>query len=177
MTHKRYDRYIRAQHSGTECDSPVDRLGNNRGTRKKDLAVFRLVKDRFREALDYRAYHLADNWSRYDEKLTQSVAKWAKRFQVRVKSKTFNSFDPIFIIRILSAFKLVCDTNCVHTALLLLHFFMKCHAAAALSPCIAFCSKLHRPQKRGTVTTYCEVVNYFLQTCMTNDVIVEADSG
>lgn len=40
---------------------------------------------------------------------------------------------------------------------------------------IALKSELHKRQKEGTVTLYCEAVNYFLETYATDDVIAEAD--
>lgn len=49
--------------------------------------------------------------------------------------------------------------------------FMKCAAAAALNVRISLSPKLHRCEKRGTVMTYSEAVNYVLERYATDCVM------
>lgn len=53
---------------------------------------------------------------------------------------------------------------------------MKHPVAAALNVRIALPSKRHRFQKESTVTTYCEAINYPVDTYAGDDVIAETDS-
>lgn len=95
-----------------------------------------------------------------------------------MKHQVFDSFDPIFIISFLSAFKLAHDTNGVHkgTALWPCHFFIRRSAADALKIGVALRSKSHKHQKEGTVTSYCKAVNCLLETYGTKRVIAETDA-
>lgn len=51
-----------------------------------------------------------------------------------------------------------------------------CFAAATLNVCIAFKYKPRKCHKEGKVTSYCEAVNYLLQTYATDDLIAETYS-
>lgn len=96
-----------------------------------------------------------------------------------MKTNIFDPYYPIQIISFFSSFKLDCDTNGIHevVAMWLLHFFMNKQAAAALDSTIALCAKSsQKRQKEGTLTKYCEVVEYLLDTYVTDDVIPETDA-
>lgn len=69
----------------------------------------------------------------------------------------------------------MCDTNDVHegAALWKLQFLVKRPDAGALEAHMALRSKWHRRQEEGTVMTYCESVNFLLDTYATDEVIVE----
>lgn len=54
--------------------------------------------------------------------------------------------------------------------------FIEHREAAALSSRIALSSKLHKPCKEGTLTTYNEVLNYLLKTHGTDENIAEMDA-
>lgn len=58
-------------------------------------------------------------------------------------------------------------------ALSLLPVLMEPPATAALSACIAFCSKLQKRKNEGTVASYREAVICRLQTFATDDVVAE----
>lgn len=97
--------------------------GINKCTCMNNFLVIRPVNDHFREGLDYRKLRVPDRSSRIDEEVAPSVANWAKRRQVQMKSQTLESFDYIS----LSIFCL--HLNCrndVHQGpvLWLLHLFM-----------------------------------------------------
>lgn len=143
------------------------------------LPVIQSVSTRFQEAPDYRTYLLEDRSFHNDDKVARSVAKWSKPLQVQMRSQMFNSFDQISILRFLSAFMLPCYSNGVYEVggLCLLHCFVKHHDAAALNEWIALKSKSHKRQKQGTVTSYCELVDYFLGTHATDRVIAKTDTG
>lgn len=70
---------------------------------------------------------------------------------------------------------MACDTNEVHegAAHLLLRLNIKCPVTAAFENRTALKLKLHKRQIKGSVTTYYESVNYFLEMYMTDDVIAE----
>lgn len=175
---RRHTRRLSPPRSGSDSDSSRGRRRKDRRSKEDLPKTIRPVNNRFRDALDFRTYRLVDTSPKYDDRVAKRVAKWAKRLQVQMKTNIFDSFDPISIISFLSAFKLACDTNGVHegAAMWLLHFFMKKPAAAALNSRISLPSKSHRRHKEGTLTTYCEVVNYLLETYATDDVIAETDA-
>lgn len=89
---RRKNRLSRA--SSAERDVSRSRHCKHRDDKDDSLKVLRPVNDRFREALDYHNYRLADQSSKYNEDVAKSVAKWAKRLQVQMRSNTFDSFDP-----------------------------------------------------------------------------------
>lgn len=64
--------------------------------------------------MDYRTHSLAEKSSRYDDKISRSIAKWAKHLQVQMKSQVLDLFNPNSIIIFIPALKLERDTNGVH---------------------------------------------------------------
>lgn len=83
----------------------------------------------------------------------------------------FKLFFPIFV-------EVACNPNGIYkgVTMWLLYFFMEKKATTALSSRIALDAKLlHKPHEEGTITPYCEVVNYLLKTYATNDIIMETD--
>lgn len=58
----------------------------------------------------------------------------------------------------------------------LLHFFMKKREAAALISGIVLLSKSGKLRKEGMLTSYSEVINYFLKTCAIDDVLPGMDT-
>lgn len=52
---------------------------------------------------------------------------------------------------------------------------MKFPAAALLNAGIVIRTKSHRRQKKGTVTSYCEAVNYLFETYPIDEMVAEAD--
>lgn len=111
IAHKRHDCHCSAQNPGTKSDSSVDRHENFRRPREEDSLVINPVNDRLQEVLAYRTYLPADKLSHYDDRAARSVANWAKRFQVQMRSQTFDSSDPISIIYFLSTYKLACNRS------------------------------------------------------------------
>lgn len=107
-----------------------------------------------------------------------SVTKLVKRLEVLKRSGHFDSFDPIWILSFLSAFKLACDTKGSHkrAAMWFLHCFMKKLAAAALNTRISLPSMLYKCYKGGTLSSCKEVVKYLLETSSTDEVIARIDT-
>lgn len=54
---------------------------------------------------------------------------------------------------------------------------MKRTAATELNSRIAQWSKFHKSQKEGNLTSYCEAVNYLIETYATEDVIAKTDAN
>lgn len=144
-----------------------------------ELLAIQVFNNHFQEALDYGKFHLVDKSSHYHDKVAQYVAKWARRLEGQMKFKIFDSFDPISIPSFLFTFKLKCDTNGVHeeAALSPLNHCTKCAAAVPLNACIAKKLKWHKLQKESAVASWCEAVNYLLETPATDDITAgtEAD--
>lgn len=75
------------------------------------------------------------------------------------------------------SFKTTCESNGTHegAAMLLPPHFTKEPAKGALS--YRMCAtKKSITHKEGTLTTYCQVVNYLLETSATDDVVSEVDA-
>lgn len=140
--------------SETDIDSWVRPTKKAHAAAKKDLSVIPHVIYRFWEMLDHRTYHHADKSSYYDEEISWSVSTWSKCIHVQMKSQEFRSFNKNPIFSFLSAIKLACEMRDVHdcATLWLLHFFMY-SAAHTLNARIAFKSKSHGHQKKGTATS------------------------
>lgn len=95
-----------------------------------------------------------------------------------METQIFNWFYPISIISFLSAVKLQHGTNGVHKrdALWLLHFSMRRPASVALNAYIALLPKPCNRPKEGNITSYCEDVNYLVETYATVAGIAESDA-
>lgn len=100
-----------------------------------------------------------------------------KPLQEQKKSPIYHSFDPVSIIRFLSAFQLARDTNGVYEgdALWLLQFFEMPHFRGAESLYFSFL-KVAQGQKQGTGTSYMEAIHYLLETDATDNVITKRDA-
>lgn len=76
--------------------------------------------------LEYRKTLVADKLAHSDEVVAGSFTKNAKCLQLQMKSQVFASFDPIFTVSFLSAFKWACRTYCMkESAVWLLQLFMR----------------------------------------------------
>lgn len=53
---------------------------------------------------------------------------------------------------------------------------MKQTTTAALNTCFELCTESHNGQKDATVTTYCDAVEYLVETYGMDDVITENDA-
>lgn len=97
------------------------------------------MKDRNLEAPDFRTYSLENNSGRYKDEVAGTIAKWASRLQLQMKTSSFSQFHTVSIIASFYSFKLACDMNGLHerAVMWLLHFFMKKLAAAALNSTVA----------------------------------------
>lgn len=157
-----------SSHSTSESDNHSTHNRSGRAHRSKNYGgkVLLLVNNCFCDTLAYHNYCFADKSSDYDDHVTESVAKWAKRLQVQVKTHGFDSPDPISITRIFSKFKLTCETNRIHKgrAMWLLLFFMKNLAAAASDSRIALSSKYPNYRKELKLTSYSKVIKSLLDT-------------
>lgn len=82
---------------------------------------------RFQEALGYRTFCQADKWSHYEYEVARSVAKSVKPLKLHMRSQIFDSFAPVSILSILSAFKMSCNMYGVDpgAALWLVLFIMR----------------------------------------------------
>lgn len=150
--HKRLVPYSRARTSSTDSVLSAEHHKKSRDTRHDKLPVDCPISDRFGNALSYRTTCLAYKSCLCDDKVVWDTAKWSKTLEVQMKSQTFDSFDPYQFVILLSAFKLMCDTNRIHegAVIWILQLFMKFITDAALKACIALKSKSHRQEKEGT---------------------------
>lgn len=106
--------------------------------------------------------------SQYDGNVKKNSAKCGKRLRSQMSLDIFDAFDPIYVIRFLSAFTFTCNTDEGHegAALCLFHVFTKRSCAAALNArlCLKPAASLNtrREEEEGMFTTYPVVVDYFL---------------
>lgn len=108
--HKRHFQDSRARGHGTDTNLSADR--NKKAQRHRDRKLSEICHeyDRFQEAIDYSTYRRADSPSHYDDEVPWSVPKLVKCLLMQMMSKILKSFDPIFILSILSALRWECDT-------------------------------------------------------------------
>lgn len=81
-----------------------------------------------------------------------------------MKSKIFDSFNTVCIMRFVPPFKMFCDTNSVHTGAVLwmLHFSINSAASKAVNTRIAFRLEVHRHQDERMVASFRNTINYLL---------------
>lgn len=114
---------------------------------------------------------------KYNGHVAESVMKWANGSRYKLRP-TFPLIRSDFDSKFLWTFKFTCNTNDIHgnIAMWLLNLSMKKPAVAALCFSKASCSKSNKHREEGTQSNYCEVVNYHLETCATDNVIAEMDA-
>lgn len=117
----------------------------------------------------------ADECFKYNDCVDKRIVKWAKRFQVQIKTNILDSFDPIPIIEFITTFKLASDTNGAHTgaSFWLLPSLVKKMASTTLKYLIALSSKAQKFRKERIPYSCSKVINFLLETYTTGDVIEE----
>lgn len=95
---------------------------------------------------------------------------------VQMKSCFLKPLDPTFVLSFLQKFKSACDSNGVYeeAAMWLFPYFLKELAKAALSNYM-MTQNSGQTHFEGKLTTYCQVVNYMLETYTADNVIVEIE--
>lgn len=101
----------RLNHSKSGSDHSTPRARFEAHKKDKAFKVICPVEHRYEETIYFRAYHLTNTSSSYNDQVVQNVLKGAKRVQVQVTTSILDAFDPVLIIPFLSPFKLTCDTN------------------------------------------------------------------
>lgn len=176
--HRLHSGHYRARDSEKDSDSANDLHTRGWHWCKKHLPILYFVYDSFQEDLDYQRYFLADMSSYYDEEVGQSVAQWAKHLQVQMKSQQYNSFDLILIsiISFLDLSDLAWNPSGLPEKTLCSFFLLTMrHFAAPHQTPTMHSTRAPTNVKNGTVTWYCDSVNYVLQMHRAEDVIAETD--
>lgn len=134
------------------------------------------VSTYFTAAKNFETYRLTPQAQKYNGHIYGNISKWAKRMEVGVKSSIFKPADPIYIAAFRHIFKTACDSNGIHeeAAIWLFPHFMKEMAKAALSYRKSS-SKDNNTQKKRTLTTYCQVINFPLETYAADEVTAKAE--
>lgn len=85
-----------------------------------------------------------------------------KLLTVQMKSETFDTAEPITILRFLKDWALACATNCVFqgAAMRLFHLDMENQARVVINASTCLQPREKRHQADGMLTTYCKVVHY-----------------
>lgn len=93
-------------------------------------------------------------------------------FKEKMKTIILYIFVLIPMLILFSTLNLTYDLNGIHedAVVCLLHSFMKNLAGAALNSSIRVSLKSNRPKKWRKFTKYCEVVNYLLETYVTDNI-------
>lgn len=99
------------------------------------MEVIRPLNHRFKKAVHYHRYRLADVVKKYDRSACKYVAKMVQHRNAQMKLHTVNSFERIETIGIPNNFKSACDTNCVQegAAMWLFYVFMNKSASAVVN--------------------------------------------
>lgn len=106
--------------------------------------------------------------------ITRKIAKWAKFIDVQMKSAVFKPLDPIYVLLFLYISKNTFHGNKIlkGAVMWLFSYSMKKTASNALLYRMSAIEN-NEPYKGGKLKTYYQVVNYFLETYATDDVITE----
>lgn len=93
-----------------------------------------------------------------------------------MKTSLFKPSRPISVLSVLDKLKTACDNNSIHkdAATWLFPHFVTEPAKAALPHRMTADKRNH--QQGDKLTTYCQVINYLLETFATDNIIAEAES-
>lgn len=178
-TYEQHYHHVRAPDSGTDSNSSVDRHERGRHPHEEHVLEILHVNHTFLEVLNYRTSPLADKLSWWAMQFSRSVAKWASRLHVPMKSKEISSFHSVSITSFLFVLKLTCDTNGLQQGAIfwVSGFILKRRPTAALNSLIAPWSELSKWGSEGTMTSSCKALIYVLETYPTDNEIAEIDSS
>lgn len=113
----------------------MDRRPQKSKSAKTQLLLLKTVKKHCASAVDYWTYRTSIHSSRYGKTGPSYLAKSAKKVVSQMKVHFFSPKAQIALTRILSTFKLICDTNHNHeeAAMQMLWHFVHATLAKALS--------------------------------------------
>lgn len=123
--------------------------------------MLQLVNSYFTNALNFNNYHPDMQTQKYDGRIFGKRAKWAKLMDVQMRSVNFKPSEPISMRSFLQNFRSSCDCNGIYRAagMWLFQHSLKDRTKAALVHRVS-ATKENVPDRKGKLTTYCQVVNY-----------------
>ena len=138
--------------------------------------MIRPLNDLFTKAVDYRTYRLESRSARYDASTARRINRYRKKLDVQMKTHTFRGQDPIAVLGFLARFKMACDHNGVSegAAVWCFQFCLTGQAHELLQSRFHGNTMAVDAEQRELLEPYAEVVNVFLRTYATDEVISEA---
>ena len=129
----------------------------------------------YRRALDYKTYRLLNTSPICSNYTYTRITRFEKDLRVQMQAKTFDGKDPIRILSFLHSFQNAADTNGLHegAAMWLIVRFMSGPAHHALNARLA---PAIQAASAGKLTTYCQVIQYLLQTYASDEEIARVDA-
>ncbi|CAN8074490.1 unnamed protein product [Agarophyton chilense] len=140
----------------------------------RDVRPLTTTNELLFKVLDYRNHRLADRSPKYSGSLSRRIATWAKRMQLTITDK-FSGSDPIAVLRFLKLFRTSCDQNGVHegASLYIFQFFLTEHSHDRVVSKISGTTDFVDAQDRELLSSFPQVFHYLLETCATDDVIMD----
>ena len=153
-------------------DSDVDKIYVEADI--SDLTPLRPTNELYTEACDFRSYRLQNINARYTAKDRKRMNRFRKDMMVQMRPHMFDGKSPIAVLNFLSEFVEACDVNEVHegAARWLFQYFVTGTAKDLFKR--AAHGGSNKSAKMVQLTTYCAVVQYFLRTYASHEVIARA---
>lgn len=135
------------------------------------------VNTHFTAAVDFKKYVLQKQSQEYNRHRLHKISVWATKMDALMKTALYKLSDPIFVLSFLDSSKTTCESYSIHegAAMSFLPLFIRQPAKAALSHLVE-ADKKNREQE-SEFTTYCQVINYFIETHDTEEVIAKAEAN
>lgn len=92
----------------------TDNKGHKVTSTEPTLLVLQTATKYYAIAVDYRAYRLSNQPSRYDKKVFSYIAKRAQKIKSQTKARFFDPKLSISVSGNLETFQLACNTNHIH---------------------------------------------------------------
>ena len=166
--HKDYDS---KSDSSSSSDTAVDKTYVKADI--SDLKPLRPTNELYTEACDFNSYRLQNQNARYTAKDRKRMNRFRKDMIIQMRPHVFDGKSPIAVMNFLSEFVEACDVNEVHegAARWLFQFYI---VGTAKEQFKRHAHGKKKGAKMVKLTTYCAVVQYFLRTYATDEVIARA---
>lgn len=139
-----------------------------------DLIPLRPTNELYVDACDFNSYRLNNKNARYTASDRKKMRRYQKDLMVQLRSSLFDGKNPISVLNFLAEFVEACDLNKVHegAARWLFQYYITGSAKDRFKRNANGGNK--KSAKMVKLATYCAVVQYFLRTYATDDVIAKA---
>ena len=167
--------------SSSSSDSDSDETEDekpkkSRKKKKANLKVFVPLNDWYKTACDYRTYRLDDRDKKLPKGKSEKMVRYKRRLEPVMQSRKFSGTDPVTVLSFLNWFQKACNMGEISEGIAVwcFQFCLEGQADSLIHSRLAGHDKIGKKTRQTEkLSTYEQVVNFLIQTYVTNEVISE----